>query len=105
VAAAEGTPDESVRFHESAVRATPANLEYRRELAMAYHAARRADDAVVEYREIIRRDPRDGESYFNLAALLVMSRSPQREEAARMYREARRLGEEADEALEKVLFP
>ncbi len=104
VASARGDHGGAVRLLESALRRRPGSLEARRELALAYYGLGRKGGAIRVYQELLELDPEDGESMFNLAALMVMTKHPQRDVAIRLYRHALRLGEKPDEALERDLF-
>lgn len=105
VEAREGNRRSAVRALERAVAADPSQPIYHRDLAIALYKLQRLDEAVAEFREVIRLAPNDGQSHYNLAALLMMSRSPPVEEARALYQRAIALGEPPDAALEKRLQP
>lgn len=95
---------QAIPHFERAARLQPQNADYRRDLAAAYAEAGRRPEAVEAYREVIRLDPADGTSRFNLAVLLLRSgRLEDRQMAEVLYRKAIELGEPPDERLERRL--
>jgi len=61
---------QAIEWARRAVDADPHRAQYRRLLADVLVAGYRYDDAVTEYREVIRRDSSDADAWFNLARLL-----------------------------------
>jgi chromosome segregation ATPase len=78
-------------------------LRLRRDLAQMYYDGGRLREADAVFRSILAKHPDDGQTHFNLAAVLLEADPPRLEEAERHYREALRLGEERDEAIEQRL--
>ena len=72
---------------------------------MRCYAAGRADEAIRQFEEVVKRVPGDGRACFNLAVLLAGADPPRREEAVAHYEKALSLGEQRDEALESRLYP
>lgn len=64
--------DQSIASARKAVELAPARTEYRRMLADIYAGAYRYDEAIQEYREVIRRDSGDADAWHNLARLLTV---------------------------------
>lgn len=93
------------RAFAHAVALEPDNPMYHRDFAIACYRLNRIDDAIAEYREVIRLDPNDGKAHFNLAALLMMQRSPPLDEIRALYRRALELGEPPDAQFEQRLAP
>jgi len=93
----------AARGFQKAVSLEPDNPTYRRDLAVALYTLGRSADAADHYREVVRLAPKDGQSHFNLAAILVMQRNPPLDEARAMYEKALSLGEARDESIEKKL--
>lgn len=91
------------RAFAKAVALDPTNATYHRDFAIACYKLNRLDDAIAEYREVIRLDPTDGKAHFNLAALLVMQRNPPIEDVRALYRRSLELGEPPDAQLEQRL--
>ncbi|MCX7818850.1 MAG: tetratricopeptide repeat protein [Kiritimatiellae bacterium] len=91
------------RAFAKAVALEPNNPTYHRDFAIACYKLNRLDDAIAEYREVIRLHPNDGQAHFNLAALLMSLPNPPLEEIRALYRRARELGEPPDAQLEQRL--
>lgn len=100
-----GDPKGAVRMLESAVQLEPENATYVRDLAVALYQLGRYDDAAGQYRTAVRLKPEDGQAHFNLAALLLLQKQPDVDEARRHYEKALSLGEARDPAIEKKLNP
>jgi len=103
IEARDNNPRNAGRAFAKAVALEPNNPIYHRDFAIACYKLNRLDDAIAEYREVIRLDPSDGKSHFNLAALLMMQRNPPLDEARALYRRALELGEPPDAQLEQRL--
>lgn len=103
IASATGRYQEATVHLENALQDAPDDPAIRRELATVYYGLNRLVDAADMFRSVLKLDPNDGESHFNLAAVLLMSDPPWQAEAATHYREALRLGEPRDESIEKLL--
>ncbi|MDZ4199904.1 MAG: tetratricopeptide repeat protein, partial [Kiritimatiellia bacterium] len=88
---------EAIVALETAARRAPRQTGYKKDLALAFFAAGRLDNAIEEYKKVVEIDKRDGESCFNLAALYLMLPRPDKKEAATFYERALRLGEPRDE--------
>lgn len=105
VEAREGNRRAAVRAFARAVDIDPGRPLLHRDLAIALYKAGRIADAIAEYREVIRLSPDDGQSHFNLATMLMMTKDPPVEEARLLYERALALGEPPDAALESKLRP
>jgi len=100
---AEGRPDEAVEEMAAAVALAPDDPALRKELAAACYRANRLPEALAEFEAALKIAADDGRAHFNAAALLLATDPSRREEAARHYDEAIRLGERRDESFEKKL--
>lgn len=103
IASATGRYQEATVHLENAMHEAPEDPAIRRELASVYYGLNRLGDAADMFRSVLDFDPNDGETHFNLAAVLLMNDPPWPAEAARHYQEALRLGEPRDENIEKLL--
>jgi tetratricopeptide (TPR) repeat protein len=87
----------------AAVALAPDDPALRKELAAACYRANRLPEALAEFEAALKIAADDGRAHFNAAALLLATDPSRREEAARHYDEAIRLGERRDESFEKKL--
>lgn len=100
----EGFLSDALRDCARAVESDAHDAMLRKFYGIVLHARKRQDDATEQMRKAVELDPADAEAKLNLAILLATARSPQLDEARRIYEEALAAGVSRDLALDQILF-
>lgn len=100
-----GRSDDALAAFQKALELDPRWVPALKEMSLIQHNRGRTAEAVRLLQRARDVAPDDGETCFNLAALLLMSKPPNVREAEQLYRRALMLGEERDEHIERMLSP
>lgn len=100
-----GENDEALSLLERAMAAAPGNPDVKRELAAVLFDLRRFREAAETFVAATRLDSKDGESWFNACAALLMTDPAPLKLALEYYEKALSLGEPRDERIEKRFRP
>ncbi len=100
-----GENDEALSLLERAMAAAPGNPDVKRELAAVLFDLHRFREAAETFVSATRLDPKDGESWFNACAALLMTEPAPMKQALEYYEKALSLGEPRDERIEKRFRP
>lgn len=100
-----GRTDDALEAFQKALALDPRWVPALKEMSLIQHNRGRTAEAIRLLQRARDVAPDDGETCFNLAALLLMSKPPNVREAEQLYRRALMLGEERDEHIERMLSP
>jgi tetratricopeptide (TPR) repeat protein len=100
-----GENDEALSLLERAMAVAPGNPDVKREMGAVLFDLRRFREAAETFVAATRLDSKDGESWFNACAALLMSDPAPIKLALEYYEKALSLGEPRDERIEKRFRP